>query len=423
MGGNSPWASTVVASFAVLLGPSLFLHHGPLKLVMNIAQKALRHRPGRDLNPHLWRTFIWSMIQLYTQRSSAAKGDIDVVQRCVLVLKQALHAGLGAALISSLLEATSTDLRNEIRLKWVIPCVIDILRDMLSSKYEDIRDEAYRIFGCLSRGVGPIMDPQCETGWAADALVSRFLLDGSLLHADKVQVEEMMDSTRVFSPRRLSQEEILTHWDPLSSCFVLVVQNSFKDDIANLTVSTLVSHQDRGIYVLEQSMALPVWQSLVAQFQQILSHGQPTASADFGPRLSSFLSQLLPDPLVPLSGEAVSIEIQLQSLIISTQLWIVVQGVFPQSCLVSVASSFLTAILRRAFYLADQGVLTNWSLLCSTLIVVGIPKVLESISHQDEAQRALEVKRQLWRLVATHCDTLMPNSLQNLIPILVFPIG
>jgi len=170
-------------------------------------------------------------------------------------------------------------------------------------------------------------------------------------------------------------------------------------------------------------MALPVWQSLVAQLQQILSHGQLTASADFGPRLSSFLSQLLPDPLVPLSGEAVSIEIQLQSLIISTQLWIVVQDVFPQSCLVSVASSFLTAILRRAFYLADQGVLTNWSLLCSTLIVVGIPKVLESISHQDEAQRALEVKRQLWRLVATHCDSSMPNSLQNLIPILVFPIG
>jgi len=170
-------------------------------------------------------------------------------------------------------------------------------------------------------------------------------------------------------------------------------------------------------------MALPVWQSLVAQFQQILSHEQPTAFADFGPRLSSFLSQLLPDPLVPLSGEAVSIQIQLQSLNISTQLWIVVEDAFPQSCLVSVASSFLTAILRREFYLADQGVLTNWRLLCSTLIVVGIPTVLESISHQDEAQRALEVKRQLWRLVATHCDSPMPNSSQNLIPILVFPIG
>lgn len=241
MGGNSLWASTVVASFAVLLGPSLFLCHGPLKLVMNIAQKALRHRPGRDLNPHVWRTFIWSMIQLYTQRSSTAKGDIDVVQRCVLVLKQALHAGLGAALISSLLEATSTDPQNEIRLRWVTPCVIDILRDMLSSKYEDIRDEAYRILGCLTHGgVGAISDIQCETGRAADALLSRFLFDGSLLHADKLQVEEMINSTRVFSPRRLSQKATLTHWDPISSCLILVIRNSFKDENADLKVGVLL---------------------------------------------------------------------------------------------------------------------------------------------------------------------------------------
>lgn len=170
-------------------------------------------------------------------------------------------------------------------------------------------------------------------------------------------------------------------------------------------------------------MVLTIWQSLVVQLQLVQSDGQLTASADFGPRLSSFLSQLLPDPLVPLSGGAESIVIQLQSLIISKQLWVVIQDVFPQTRLESIASSFLTAILRREFYLADQGVLTNWSLLCSTLIVVGIPKVLEAISHLDEAQRALEVKRQLWRLVATHCDSLNPIGLQNLIPILVFPIG
>jgi hypothetical protein len=170
-------------------------------------------------------------------------------------------------------------------------------------------------------------------------------------------------------------------------------------------------------------MTLTVWQSLVTQLQPIQSHGQPTGSADVGPRLSSFFSQLLPDPLVPLSGEAESIEIQLQSLIISKRLWIVVQDVFPRSCLESVASSFLTAILRYAFHLADKGVLTNWSLLCSTLIVIGIPTVIESILHQDEAQRTPELKRRLWRLVATPCDSSKPSNPQNLVSILVFPIG
>jgi hypothetical protein len=426
MGGNSPWALTLVASFVVLLGPSLFQHHGPLKLVMNVAQKALRHRPGRDLNPHIWRTFIWSMTQLNIQRSSTPEGDIDVVRRCVLVLKQALHAGLGAALISSLLEATSTDPRSESRLRWAIPSVFDILHDMLSSKCQDIRNEAYRILGCLTHRVESYGEPQCGTGWTPDALISRFLLDGSLLHVDKVQLEEVVDSAIVFTPRCLSQEEILTHWGPVASCFVLVVQNSLKDINADLTVGarTLLEH-DLSIHVPEQVTALPVWQSLLlAQVQPIQGHSRPSASANFGPQLTSLLSRFLPDPLAPLSGEAESIEIQLQSLVVSKQLWAVVQDVFPQSSLEPVASSFLTAILHREFYIADQRVLTNWRLLCSTLVILtGILNVFESMSHQNEAQQALEIKRQLWRLVATQSDSPMLSNSRNLTSILGFPIG
>lgn len=425
MGGNSPWALTLVASFVVLLGPSLFLHHGPLKLVMNVAQKALRHRPGRDLNPHIWRTFIWSMTQLNIQRGSTPKGDIDVVRRCVLVLKQALHGGLGAALISSLLEATSTDPRSESRLRWAIPSVLDILHDMLSSEYQDIRKEAYRILGCLTDRVVSYDDLQRGTGWTPDALISLFLLDGSLLHADKVQLEEVVDSAIVFTPRCLSQEEILTHWGPVASCFVLFVRNSLKDINADLTVGarTLLAH-DLSVHVSEQVTALPVWQSLLlAQAQPIQGQGRPSVSAQFGPQLTFLLLQFLPDPLAPLSGEAESIELQLQSLVISKQLWAVVQDVFPQSSLEPVACSFLAAILHRAFHIADQRVLTNWSLLCSTLIITGIPDAFESISRQNEAQQALEIKRQLWRLLATQSDGPMLSNSQNLISTLCFPIG
>ena len=425
MGGNSPWALTVVASFAVLLGPSLFLHHGPLKLVMTVTQKALRYRPGRDLNPHVWCTFIWSMTQLYIQQTSTTQGDVDIVQRCVLVLKQALHAGLGVALIASLLGVTSSDSQNESRRRWAIPSVIGILHDMLSSKYQGIRNEAYQILGCLTRGVGTTRDPQRKTGWAADALLSRFLFDGSLLRVDKVQVDEVVDSVRVFSPRSLSQEEIRTHWGTISSSFVLVVRNSFKDDNANLTVGPFpLRANDLLIYATEQTMALPVWRSLLlAHVQPTQGHGQSAESVDFGPQLSSLLFQFLPDPLALLSGEAESVEIQAQSLVISRQLWMVVQDVFPQSWLKPVATSFLTAIFQRAFYIADRGVLTNWSLLCSTLIVVGIPNVLESIAHQDEAQLAPEIRRKLWRLVATQTDGPILSNPQNLVSILIFPIG
>ena len=237
MGENSSWALTLVASFAVLLGPSLFLHQGPLKLVMNMAQKALRHRPGRDLYPHVWRTFIWLMTELHIQRISTENGDIDIVKRCVLVLRQALHGGLGAALITPLLEATSTDFQNENALGWVIPSVIDVIHDMVSSKYQDVRDEGCRMLGCLTRSVGPTSKTQRGSNWTTDALLSRFLFDGSLLRADKLQVEEMVRSTNIFSPRSLSKEEILTHWRQISSCFVLVAQNWFDQD--NLAVGSI----------------------------------------------------------------------------------------------------------------------------------------------------------------------------------------
>lgn len=236
IGENSPWALTIVASFAILLGPSLFLHQGPLKLVMNIAQKALRHRPGRDLNPHVWRTFIWSMTELYIQRISVEEGDIEIVQRCVLILKQALHGGLGAALITSLVDATPSDFQNKSTSGWAICSVTDIIHDMLSSKYQDIRDEACRILGCLTRRTEPTSDTQRETYRPADSLLSRFLFDGSLFRADCLQIEEMVRSTSIVSPRCLSLEEILTHWHQISSCFVSVIRNSFKDGETDLAV-------------------------------------------------------------------------------------------------------------------------------------------------------------------------------------------
>ncbi|KAI9508331.1 hypothetical protein F5148DRAFT_1197378 [Russula earlei] len=403
MGKNSPWALTIVASFTVLLGPSLFLHQGPLKLVMNTAQKALRHQPGRDLNPHVWRTFIWSMTQLFMQRS-AANGDIDIIQRCVLVLKQALHAGLGAALIVSLLEMTSTDLRNNGAQRWSIRCVIDIIHDMLSSKYQDIRGDAYRILRCLMRAVETTADIQ--PSWAADTLLSPFLFDGSLLHADRLQIKEMVGTT-ITSPRSLSQEEILMHWCPISSCFVLVVRNCLEYGDADLTTT-----------------AIPMWQTLLrAQAQPIQGNDRSPASTDFDLQLSSLLSHFLPESCVPLSGEPYSIEIQLQSLVVANQLWTVVQNIVSQPSLIRIASSFLVSILQRSFYLSDREVLTSWSLLCSALIAIGIPNLLEFISHHDDTQSALEIKKHLWRVIATNCDGSKRSSRENSISVLLFPIG
>ncbi|KAI0301175.1 hypothetical protein B0F90DRAFT_1817189 [Multifurca ochricompacta] len=398
-GENAPWALTVVANFTVLLGSSLFLHHGPLKFVMNITQKALKRHPGRDLNPHVWSTFIWSMTQLCAQQGSTSDEDVDIVRRCVLVLKQALHGGLGAALITSLLGAIPAGHRSGSIHRWAISSTIDIVHDMLSSNLENIRDEGYRLLVCLTRESGERdNNASHETEWSADFLLSQFLFDGSLLHADKYLIEEKVGSMRIFSPRCLSQEEILEHWGPISSCFVSMVRIRLKAD--DTVLASL----------------------LMVQSNRFQGNGQAAISPDFGQRLIPLLSQFLPKLSISLSGDAESVEIQLKSLFVSRQLWTVIQNVFSRPSLTAVASSFLAATLQRKFHLSDQELLRNWSLLCSDLIVVGIPNVLESISHQDDESSALEVKKQLWRLVVTHCEPGQGNW-RSSTSIHVFPIG
>ncbi|KAI9465060.1 hypothetical protein BJY52DRAFT_1184101 [Lactarius psammicola] len=405
VGENAPWALTVIASFSVLLGPSLFLHRGPLKLVMTVAQKALRHRPGRDLNPHVWRTFIWSMTQLHLQQGPTAEVDDDIIQRCVLVLKQAVHGGLGTALVWSLLGMTSKDSQNKGTgtRRWVVSSTVEIVRDMLSSKLQEIRVEASRLLVHLTCEARMSEGAPQEAEWTAEPLLSPFLFDGSLLRADKYQIEEIVSSTCVFSPRCLSSEEILSHWEPLSSCLVFVIQQCLHDCDSDLT-----------------TIVLPVWQSLLAIRAPLIR--SDAISINFGPQLSSLLSRFLPDLSIPLSGDAESVAIQLQSLVVSRRLWADVQGIFPRSWLTTVASSLLVATLQRTFHLADQDILRDWSLLCSALIVVGIPNVFELIPHQDDELNALEIKRQLWRLVAIQYVEQGPSNFRSIISVLILPI-
>jgi hypothetical protein len=166
-----------------------------------------------------------------------------------------------------------------------------------------------------------------------------------------------------------------------------------------------------------------VWRSLLGvRAPQILSEGQSPTSADFGYRLSSLLSQFLPDPSSLLSGDPESVAIQLKSLVVSRHLWVVAQSIFPRSRLITVASTLLVAILQRTFYLADHDILRDWSLLCSALIRVGIPNVFELVQHQDDELGALEIRRHLWRLVAAKGIEQGTGNFRNIISVLTFPI-
>lgn len=87
------------------------------------------------------------------------------------------------------------------------------------------------------------------------------------------------------------------------------------------------------------------------------------------------------------------------------------------------ASSLLVAIVQRTFHISDQDVLRDWSLLCSALIRVGIPNVFDLVQHQDDELGTLEIRRHLWRLVATKSVEQGPGNFGNVKSVLIFPIG
>ena len=167
-----------------------------------------------------------------------------------------------------------------------------------------------------------------------------------------------------------------------------------------------------------------MWRSLLAvRGPQLRPEGQSPTSSDFGSQLSSLLLQILPDLSSPLSGDVESVAIQLKSLVVSRHLWDSVQTIVPRPWLITVASSLLVATLQRTFYLADQDILRDWSLLCSALIRAGIPNVFELVQHQDDELGDLEIRRHLWRLVAKKYVEQGTGNFRDIISVLVFPIG
>ncbi|KAI0269933.1 hypothetical protein BC834DRAFT_578053 [Gloeopeniophorella convolvens] len=401
VGCNTPWALTVTASFTIMLGASLFASPGPLKLLLTTTHKAKGRPLGQALHPHVWRTFIWSMSQLRAQQKPFTEASVDIFQRSVRVLKQALGNGLGGALVSSLLGA-SPSLAGGSR-RWIIPSTIDVVRDMLSSQSAIVREDGLRLLVCITCKVATSVGDVPSASWSEDSLLSQFLLDGSLLRADKSRVEELAGLASFFPPRCLSEEEVLLHWEVVFECLVLVVQNHFNYGGVDLACA-----------------ALSVWQSLLlvkAHLDQDLNN-----LAEFSLQLPNLLSGFLPGPTIMLSGEADSLELQIRALSVLTQLWAAVQSIFSQAWLVAVASSLLASVSRRAFHLSNEDVLKNWSSLCSALIAAGV-NVLELISAQDDSQDTLEFKRQLWRLTATSWKESQFSNLQNTVSFLVLPMS
>jgi hypothetical protein len=76
------------------------------------------------------------------------------------------------------------------------------------------------------------------------------------------------------------------------------------------------------------------------------------------------------------------------------------KNVFATSWLPAPAEYILRAILKQDFDLSDANVKGAWCKLCSDLVAAGLPGILALLSVQDDREPEIEVKRQLWTVLA-----------------------
>lgn len=94
------------------------------------------------------------------------------------------------------------------------------------------------------------------------------------------------------------------------------------------------------------------------------------------------------------------VEDQIRRLSLIRKLWSVSKNVFSTPWLSSPAEAILIAILKRDFCISDATVRGAWSKLCAELASTGVPGLLEIVCVQSEHRREIEIKRQLWSVLA-----------------------
>lgn len=115
---------------------------------------------------------------------------------------------------------------------------------------------------------------------------------------------------------------------------------------------------------------------------------------------------------------------QLDYLVLTKQLWDVMQTVWPVAGLRSIAGLMLAAVLGTKFDLDGSAIRTAWSELCAALVSASDPGLLERlVVVNDSQQREVEVTKHLWSSLAAVQLRNDEAEWTDLIALLTMPLG
>jgi hypothetical protein len=416
-GRGVSWALSVHMSLIILSDFSLFRHSKSLKVVVTTVERY--HHRRIPVSP-IWRTLIWAFSRTPVGHGDDKKRDADTRLGAFLLVKQELGGGAGLSLVAALLQSPCSDTSEDSGdsdISKAIAITQELALKPLSSTNEGL--------GLLKRFVGSIGIPVSSLG-PADvskelSLFPHELIDGSLLKVgcDLGAFLSSLPHSSVALVRPLSETEINDHWAKIMDIWVSLAERSLSENITEVTVSRSATFYLYMLTYICKDDLVFIWQALLlVQAQLTQGHRHLTTSSAFAVKISSLVSRLI----IPTE----ECDAQVRELLLVKKLWTVMKNVFGKPWLASPAEIILAAILKQTFGFENNSVEALWSQLCADLISIGIPTIIHILFVRSESQKEekeTQVTKQLWLLMAKRQLASDECSWEELVLLLVVPLG
>lgn len=154
---------------------------------------------------------------------------------------------------------------------------------------------------------------------------------------------------------------------------------------------------------LFQDVLLQSWQALLlVQTHLTQERGHLTAPQEITDHTVSAVASFLEwTPKSTTDQSPSPVIVQTRVLTVCHQLWSIVRNVFSEVWLSQAATALLTRVLQRSFAASSSvEVKDAWSQLCASLISASAPGLVAHLVAEDEVQRTLHLRRELWTLTA-----------------------
>lgn len=217
---------STIASLIIISDHYLFSHSRAFRFIMRFVVSALAHQRSavRALVPHLWSCIAFIFARIPDE-------DVRTKETVFLLLSQEPGGGIGVALVTMLLNTSST--RSPSSAKQVTPFdavsrALTLVCDMAHNSNKYTSSDSLSLLHKLMSGVGVHAQASASDLTASPMRLPTPLFDGSIITANWDQLKSILRSIHrplITELRPLSEAEIIHHRTLLRSTWVQLARS------------------------------------------------------------------------------------------------------------------------------------------------------------------------------------------------------